>query len=1107
MSHEQQLQASDDRARQEALDIGRSFIVQAPAGSGKTELLIQRYLKLLGSVEEPEEVLAITFTRKAAAEMQLRVIDALRLADSGATADEPHRELTLALARDVLQQSSRHNWRLTDSPRRMRILTLDALNASIIRSRPFSSLASSGRIVVNADLKDLHRQAATSTLDWLQEGGEYSAATREVLTHLDNSTGLFIAYLAQMLATRDQWLPIVGSGSFSSEDAAGLRREFESTLSGVVEDHLKETALRLCRQEYERLPGVVNPENPTLPGRLVTEAGRWRELANLLLVANKPAFRKRVDVRQGFPKEEGERKEAMHELLADMADDDVLAELLHAVRSLPPVQYSDEQWQVLLALFRLLPLAVIELQRLFVEQGMADHIEVALNAGEALGSATEPGDVALLLDYRISHILVDEMQDTSSAQYRMLEALTGGWQRGDGRTLFCVGDPMQSIYRFRNAEVGQFLLAREKGIGEIPLEPLVLRRNFRSGEFLVHWFNTVFPTVLADEDDPARGAVAYAEATPAPHLAGIGDCEVHAVFGDDSEAIQGADVLQKLLQEHSNDTAAVLVRGRTQLPALLAELRRRGIDYTAVEIDRLTDLPEIIDLLALTRAALHPGDRIAWLGLLRAPWIGMTWTDIHALAQSDARSTVPELLQDEQRRNSISAEGQAALQRALPTLAQLQSQSRTGSLRDRVERCWLELGGPALLVHEWQVENVYRFLDLLERQEAGGSVPDVADLESILDEERVSNSVPSKLQIMTMHKAKGLEFDHVLLYGLGRMPGRSNPGVLSWLDLPDEHGRERKIISPVGPRAEVERDELHRYIATTNVAKDRQEQARLLYVACTRARKSLHLMGNVAVAPDGGDFRAARSDSLLHWLWPAVEPAFADAFSRWQAPDEVPEEALWIEPVLKRLDREWQLPELLPLPGTAEEQELAVPDDEVEFYWVGTEARIAGTLVHRWLQAFAVGSAATDIDAGTRESVTRRWLRETGISGESADAVLQRVERAVQAVLDDERGRWLLGGDGHAELPLTGFHDGEVVSVVLDRVRIEQDVHWIVDYKTSTHEGGNIEGFLQVERERYSPQLQRYAALYSAWSGATVRCALYFPLLGAFVEVDAAGAG
>ena len=99
-TEQERLRTDDLRARDAALDIRRSFIVQAPAGSGKTELLIQRYLKLLAVVDEPEEILAITFTRKAAAEMRLRVLEALEAARAGAAADSPHRRVTGAAAAD-----------------------------------------------------------------------------------------------------------------------------------------------------------------------------------------------------------------------------------------------------------------------------------------------------------------------------------------------------------------------------------------------------------------------------------------------------------------------------------------------------------------------------------------------------------------------------------------------------------------------------------------------------------------------------------------------------------------------------------------------------------------------------------------------------------------------------------------------------------------------------------------------------------------------------------------------------------------------------------------------------------------------------------------------
>jgi ATP-dependent exoDNAse (exonuclease V) beta subunit len=191
------------------------------------------------------------------------------------------------------------------------------------------------------------------------------------------------------------------------------------------------------------------------------------------------------------------------------------------------------------------------------------------------------------------------------------------------------------------------------------------------------------------------------------------------------------------------------------------------------------------------------------------------------------------------------------------------------------------------------------------------------------------------------------------------------------------------------------------------------------------------------------------------------------------------------------------------LPHHTEPEESGPEDQEVEFYWVGNEARIAGTIVHRWLHLMAAGRAATDIDAlpGLR-SVTRRWLQELGIADEMNTAIGARVEDALQNMLADTRGRWILIAEGRAELALTGVLDGQLETVVLDRVLIDEDgQHWIVDYKTSSHEGGNLEGFLQAESERYQPQLQKYATLYNAYADTTARCALYFPLLQTFVEL------
>ncbi len=1124
MTDDDVLLAADAQARNDALDVTRSFIVQAPAGSGKTELLIQRYLRLLATVEAPEEIIAITFTRKAAAEMQYRVLQALLRSQQGIVPEATHERITAEAAIAALEHDRRNNWQLVANPRRLRIQTLDSLNASIARMQPLTGGVASGNTVADdAEIKGLYRASAAVTLDWLTEPGETRDAVRDVLLHLDNNTSLYVGYLSRMLETRDQWLPFIGTGR--AVDPAALRDKLETNLRILVESQLLQLQeafprelvpelLPLAAYAADNLSAAGKTDHPVaalcelsaLPTASIDALDEWHGIAGLLLTAA-GSWRKRVNVNDGFPPGDAGQKDALYALIESASGTPALASLLQGVRSLPPVTYGDEQWSVLLALFRLLPTAVAELKQLFNANRRTDYIEIALAAGDALGSAESPGDVALLLDYQVRHLLVDEMQDTSRAQYRMLEALTGGWEPGDGRTLFCVGDPMQSIYRFRNAEVAQFLLAQRKGIGALQLERLVLRRNFRSGDFLVHWFNTVFAQVLPAIDDPVRGAVSYAEAVPA--LATEGECRVYPLFGADpaQEADQGCRTIGETLDRNPDDNMAVLVRGRTQLAALLPRLREAGIDYQAVDIDRLTDLPEIIDLLALTRAMVHPCDRLAWLALLRAPWIGWDWCDLHTLVVKDTTSTVWELLHDSERLSAISEDARTSLSRAMPVLESLRTTSRSASLRERIERAWLALGGPALLQGAGDVDNVYRYLDVLEKLEVAGTLHDVAELEAQLDLERVSNNAAARLQVMTMHRAKGLQFDHVLLYGLGRIPRKSDRSVLSWFDLPEEHGDEEKIISPVGRRADLENDPIHRFIEITEAEKDRHEVGRLLYVACTRARKSLHLLGHTAVSPDGESFRAPDARSLLSLLWPAVEPQFAQAFEPGQAESAAAGADPWLLPQRRRLAPEWQLPAVAPIPGQAPTLQTDGEIRAVDFYWVGAEARIAGTVVHRWLQ-FAVqrGGGVDALDDAGYADTTERWLRELGIGpGETMTRIRARVDAALEGVRTDARGRWLLSGNGHAELALSGVINGAIESGILDRIRIDDDgTHWLVDYKTSTHEGGDLEGFLAAEADRYRDQLARYSTLYRAYRGVDVRCALYFPLLQAFVEVVAA---
>jgi hypothetical protein len=265
------------------------------------------------------------------------------------------------------------------------------------------------------------------------------------------------------------------------------------------------------------------------------------------------------------------------------------------------------------------------------------------------------------------------------------------------------------------------------------------------------------------------------------------------------------------------------------------------------------------------------------------------------------------------------------------------------------------------------------------------------------------------------------------------------------------------------------------------------------------------LLGHVSLADDGQRFRPPPAGSLLHRIWPSVETAYENAFRAVTQPETPDPETSLVKPSFRRFAVPWKLPNAPALPDFVRQPTGDAADDrQVEYYWVGSSARHAGTIVHRWLQQIADRQIRLDDDALSKlRPINKRWSERLGVPPQDIDEVCDRVETALQGILTDPKGRWTLEGEGHAELALTGLWDGRIESIVIDRVRIDDEgVHWIVDYKTSTHEGGDLAGFLGQESQRYRPQLEKYAALYKSLGHRNVRTALYFPMLQAFREVS-----
>ncbi len=1116
----------EDRAvRERALDPERSFLVQAPAGSGKTELLTQRYLRLLATVDAPEEVVAITFTRKAAGEMRARILEAIAHASDPAP-EGAHRRRSRSLATAVRRRDAALGWSLAEHPARLRIQTIDALCAGLTRRMPWLSRFGAPPAIAEP-FEPLYREAARATLRMVESGSHWSEAIARLLLHLDNDFPRAEVLLVRLLGRRDQWQRHLRRPGLES---GALRVELETALGRVAGAHLaalREHLAGAAGADLARLAGYAGgvlaaqgKASPVtacagmeaLPAGTPDEVGHWLGLAELLLTGA-GTWRKSLDARIGVPAGKGAAALAMRamgkELLEHLADDEDLRARLHGVRTLPAPRYDDGQWEVLQALFELLHLALAQLRIVFQARGRVDYLEIDQAAVEALGEEDAPTDLALVLDYRIRHLLVDEFQDTSYTHYELLRRLTAGWSPGDGRTLFVVGDPMQSIYRFREADVALYLDARVRGIGPVTLEPLQLSANFRSTAGLVDWVNRAFPSVFPSVEDALAGAVTYRPSSAVHGPGPVPAVRVHAFAdaGPDAQAQEVVRLIRETRAAEPDGRIAVLVRARSHLSALLPALRAADLPFQAVEIDALGERPVVRDLLALTRALLHPADRVAWLAVLRAPWCGLELADLHALVCGAPDTPVPALWGEPERRAALSEGGRERLQRVATILETALGERQRRPLAAWVEGTWLALWGPACMDGAG-LGDAEVFLELLDALDEGG---DLADLEQL--QERVMGlrappdpRAPDTLQVMSIHKAKGLEFDTVIVPHLERGTPPGTRPLLRWTERRGADGADL-LLAPITADGAQE-DPIYRYLRDLDVTAARHEAARVLYVAATRARGRLHLLGQVGTRGDDGDLRAPPRDSLLALLWPVVESEFRAAAAHTTRAPALPESApRTAAGILRRLPADWRAP----APEAAVDRSdappaRAMPGAGVEFEWAGDTARHTGTVVHRALRCMARDGLAS-WDRARLQGARAAWriaLRRLGVAPDELDEAAARVHAALVAVREDPRAHWILSDEhreARSEYAVTGVAGGAIRRAVIDRTFVDaQGVRWIIDYKTGGHEGADVETFLDRERERYRDQLEGYAALLRSADARPVRLALYFPLLRGWRE-------
>ncbi len=1122
----------DSISREQAL-AHDSFIVEAPAGAGKTELLTQRFLKLLETVQAPEEIIAITFTNKAASEMKSRIMDSLQLAANGVLPEQAHKQITFNLGQSVLTRSSMLGWQLLDTPSRLRIYTIDSLNAHLARQMPLLSRFGT-QPAVRDDPRQYYEEAAMRAIEHL-EHPEYGVTVQAALQYFDNDTYKLTQLLAEMLAKRDQWLPYTQSQHTAEDAAHALATMITGDIqaaANILSPSIQETLMPIARFAASQLdathPIAALLDWHTYLAATTDSLRQWQSVAELLLTSG-GSLRKRLDKNMGLhPTNEAKPyKEALTALIASLQELNGAEAAILRLRSLPSPQQDDTAWQMIATLAQLLHIAVGELWLVFQAHGEVDFVEIAQRALFALEDTTgNPTDLALKFDYRIQHLLIDEFQDTSPSQIKLIEALTRGWQKEDGRTLFCVGDPMQSIYRFRKANVGLFLRVAQQGIGSIKLKPLKLWRNNRSCPSVIEWVNQAFKLIFPSQDSISRGAIRYR-----PFVATKNDDDnagvfIHALLDekpsvDDEnsdenslltdvrqlEADRIIEIIQQTQQLKPDAKIAVLVRARSHLTALVTEIRRNHptLSFQAVEIEELANRQIVQDLLSLTYALHHRADRVHWLAILRAPWCGLTLADLYALVSDDKNSTVMQLMYREDRLSSLSEDGRQRVLHVRGILNQALHHQGRQTVSRWLYSVWLLLGGADCLWDAGDVRDVQAFFSRIEALESAGQFSPqllAAEVEKLYA--APDADADDRLQFMTIHKSKGLEFDTVILPGLDRKTGGNEQPLLLWEEVTLEDTEDAVdnislVTAPYIPRGHAPlTNEVTAYDYLKMLEKERAayEDARVLYVAATRAESSLHLLG-VAKKDVKGQTRAPKN-TFLDVLWPIIHPSFDDEHVLKATITQSAQPSIQLADFVPQLIRLSKPASPIKLPNNHQSNDF-VSNNNNNTEDDSTLVADIGILTHLYLQLIAEEGlenwSAARIEA--LNAAIQRWFKRGNYESAAITTGVERVIRLLITAIESEQGKWVLASRTTAanELAIESATEDVVSKKVIDRTFVEDNTRWIIDYKTIDLDPNATEDALKAIAVEYLSQLDAYEKLF-VHEGLQIKKAIFFVSIG-----------
>jgi ATP-dependent helicase/nuclease subunit A len=853
---EERSETPDERARRLAVDPLRNVALEASAGTGKTRVLVDRYVRLLEAGVAPRNILAITFTRKAAAEMRQRVMATLR---------QRQREGGIPPAR----------WReIRDAFGEISISTIDAFCLSLLHEFPLEAGVDPG-----FDLAD-----ETETPRFIEASLDSALAIGRAVSLADSDVALLFtelgeprlrkaltALLDRRLVARDALNRFLRGREMSADQACHrLLHALRGAMSSITVQAFESTGPKvpdfelIAHEMRDLMAGSPELAEPA-PARLRALVDR---LADLVLT------------QRGEPRKRPLHTKAQFASPAQYERHKVIVAGLG-----PHVQAAVEAFKRDLNLVlargvrRLFAIALDEYRRTLDKHGVLDFADLLERTLKLLGQMEEFSRSRYRLESRYEHVLVDEFQDTSRAQWRLVRELVRAWSAGEGLShgpippsIFIVGDRKQSIYGFRDAEVSVLDAAADFIDALRPESPArsAITRSFRSVRELLLFVNDVCEAIEKAPDRPDAFRYSEADAFPAPADTPGDSSALNFVLGDSDQAQAEtvAGEIARLLRDgvtvRDRQTGVrrpigpgdigVLFRTRESHTLFEAALVKRRVPFYVYKGLGFFDAEEVKDVLAIVSYLADPGSNLRAAALLRSRVVRLSDEALKLLAPGLAAAltgAVPAAI------DSLQPDDRERLMLARASVASWIADADQIPPADLVDRVLadaayaVEIGGPGFAQAR---ENLKKIRGLIRRiQNRGyltlGRLADYfAGLAAGGDESNAIIDAADAVNLMTVHAAKGLEFPVVFLVNLGKGSGATRDDIrvapAPFIGEDDEDGDAVVAVTDHDNPADRDDDE-----------KEHEETKRLLYVALTRARDRLYLCSSLVngkpVSPRG----------------------------------------------------------------------------------------------------------------------------------------------------------------------------------------------------------------------------------------------------------------